>query len=114
MVFVNSEHSIGHSPEWHEEVRVDRNNSTVVFVCDECNTIRIVGDWPYCPHESGHFGEEPLEPYFDEHITERGEQITSRGQRRKIMDQCHLEFRRKRTDLITGLKRYFDMSRKTG
>ena len=110
MTLLKVDRSRGQSPEWHEEVR----EGVTVFVCDDCGVVRGVGDWPYCPHESGHFGEEPLEPYFDEHITARGEYITSRGQRRKIMDRDHLEFRRKRTDLVAGLKNYFDMSKKTG
>jgi len=97
-------------PEYHEETLDGR----IVYVCDECGSRRTPGDWMQCPHlnEKGSFGEDPLEPYFDEHITERGEYITSRGQRRTIMNANHLEYRKKRTDLLTGQRTYFDQGRR--
>jgi len=36
-----------------------------------------------------------------------GTLITTRGQRRKIMEQNQLEFRKKRTDLLPSTKKYF-------
>jgi len=87
-------------------------DGTEVLICVECGNQRRVRDWPQCPHEPVHnFGEEPLEPYFDEHISESGEWITTRGQRRAIMNRNHLEYRKKRTDLLTGRVRHFDMGR---
>lgn len=105
------------APEYHEEQRkVIKDNKEIeitVLVCDDCKVVRYCGDWPICPHGSGmNFGEEPLEPYFDEHISESGEYITTRGQRSAIMSREHLEFRKKRTDLLTGRSVHFDMGRK--
>lgn len=82
-----------------------------VLKCVDCGGIRRPGDWPQCPHVPGHFGDDPIEPYFDEHITTEGAWITSRGQRRAIMNQNQLEFRRKRTELVSGRVQYFDMAR---
>lgn len=105
------------SPLYHEEQREvtvgDEKATVTVLVCDDCGTIRYAGDWPFCPHGDGtKFGEEPLEPYFDEHICEGGAFITTRGQRSAIMRREHLEFRKKRTDLLHGQKAYFDMGRR--
>jgi len=94
-------------PDYHEEVR----DGEKVLVCDDCSTVRYAGDWPQCPHVPGCFGEQPLEPYVDEHIAETPVRITSRGQRRAIMNRGHLEFRKKRTDLLPSGTRYFDMRR---
>lgn len=96
------------TPEYHAEER----NGTEVLICDECGKERRCGDWPQCPHIPGLFGEEPLEPYFDEHISESGELITTRGQRAAIMRREGLEFRKKRTDLLTGRRIHFDMGRR--
>lgn len=105
------------SPDYHEEQReVEKGGEKIlvtVLVCDGCGVVRYCGDWPNCPHGDGRsFGEEPLEPYFDENITESGEYITTRGQRRAIMNREHLEFRKKRTDLLTGRRVHFDMGRR--
>ena len=105
------------TPLYHDEVRVLEKNgkrvSITVNVCNDCGVIRYCGDWPICPHGDGtKFGEEPLEPYFDEHICEGGAYITTRGQRSAIMRREYLEFRKKRTDLLHGQKAYFDMGRR--
>lgn len=92
-------------PEYHEEVR----ESERVLVCDDCSKVRYAGDWPACPHVPGLFGEEPIEAYVDEHLLENPVLITSRGQRRAIMNREGLEYRKKRFDLLTGQKSYFDM-----
>jgi hypothetical protein len=84
---------------------------TEVLACSDCGAPRRPGDWPQCPHIPGNFGEEPIEPYFDEHITTEGAWITTRGQRQAIMRANNLEYRKKRTDLLPGTTRYFDMSR---
>jgi len=104
------------TPLYHEEERqVERDgqsHTVKVNVCDSCGVIRYCGDWPICPHGDGtKFGEEPLEPYYDEHICEGGAYITTRGQRSAIMRAEHLEFRKKRTDLLHGQKTHFDMGR---
>lgn len=92
-------------PEYHEEVR----EGASVLICDDCKSVRVLGDWPSCPHKKGHFGEEPLEPYIDEHILSEPILITSRGQRRAIMNREHLEYRKKRSDLLPSRTTYFDM-----
>lgn len=78
------------------------------LVCLDCGRPRRTGDWPMCPHSSDvTFGEDPIEPYIDEHIDENPVLITSRGQRRALMEKNHLVYRKKRTDLIPSSKRYF-------
>lgn len=104
-------------PDYHTETRTatgsDGSVETLeVLVCDDCKTVRYCGDWPICPHTPGIFGEDPIEPYFDEHITESGEWITTRGQRQKIMRQHGLEYRKKRFDLLTGRVKYFDFGKR--
>ena len=97
-----------------------------VFVCVECGKYRMPGDWPLCPHAPGNFGDEPLEPYVDEHIRSGGTDvgydlhgnkvvgtlITSRGQRAQIMREEGLEFRKKKAHLVRGRTPYFDMGRR--
>jgi hypothetical protein len=74
--------------------------------CSTCGIEYGIGDWPWCPHGDGRgFGEEPLEPYLDEHLTSEvapdesdmpyGIEMTTRSQRRKIMDRNELEYRPK-------------------
>jgi hypothetical protein len=101
----------GESPDYHEEQReVEKDGEKVtvtVLVCNDCQTIRYAGDWMHCPHGSGKgFGEDPIEPYFDEHISESGEWITSRAQRRAIMAKGGWDYKKKRTDLIDTGKRF--------
>lgn len=81
--------------------------------CVDCKHVRTEGDWPSCPHEEANFGEEPLEPYFDEHISTEGAWITTRGQRRKLMEEGGLEYRKKRTDLLPSTRVYIDLGRKS-
>ena len=75
--------------------------------CDKCGDWYGISDWPYCPHEYAvGFGEEPLSPYIDEHLTKEvspreddtpyGPEITTRAQRRKIMYANNLEYRPKK------------------
>ena len=42
---------------------------------------------------SATFGDDPISPYFDEHITAEGAEITTRGQRRAIMGKHNLEYK---------------------
>ena len=111
---------VGASPLWHEELRtrtvdvdgVETAEEYTAFVCDDCGQERRPGDWAWCPHGDGrNFGEKPLEPYFDEHITERGEWITTRGQRQKLMREGGWEYRKKRTDLLPSGNGFIDMGR---
>lgn len=62
--------------------------------CENCGAEVQIGDWPYCPHEhvGSRWGDDPLEPYWDEHISKEGAYITSRGQRRAIMSKNHLDY----------------------
>ena len=114
------------TPEYHNEVQYTTKTSQdysqdlfqlwteprTVYICDDCGKERHPGDWPQCPHISGNFGEEPLEPYFDENISESGEYITTRAQRRAIMARNHMDYRPKRFDLLTGRVTYFDVGKR--
>lgn len=59
----------------------------------------MTGEWPFCKgikHAQDHgvpgvSGRDPFEPYFDAHISERGEFITSRGHRDAICRERKLE-----------------------
>lgn len=95
-------------PEYHKETWDGRE----VLVCDACGAERTVGDWPTCPHEKGHFGEDPLEPYDDDNLDANPVHITTRAQRRAIMNKNHMEYRQKRTDLLPSSRIYIDMGRK--
>ncbi len=53
------------------------------------------------------FGEDPIEPYFDEHLSADGEWITTRGQRRAIMDKKNFDYR-KTGKVKYGTVMYFD------
>ncbi|MHA2136279.1 MAG: hypothetical protein ACW99J_20660 [Candidatus Thorarchaeota archaeon] len=78
--------------------------------CDKCGNDYTLGEWPWCPHGSAkNFGEEPLEPYIDEHLTDEhpGILITSRGQRRKIMDKKGFDYKKK-FEKPPGMTLYFD------
>jgi len=84
--------------------------------CDECGAMMEMGSWPFCggdpsKHEvvrNCHMGEEPLEPYWDENLGPDPILITTRGQRRKIMEEQGLYY--KTTDARrrqAGKKLYF-------
>jgi len=87
--------------------------------CDKCGKEFSIGDWPFCPHEfvGGNFGEEPLCPYVDEHITTLqhedaqpcGVEITTRGQRRKMMSENNFEYRPRKYQYGMKTKLYFDI-----
>lgn len=70
--------------------------------CDKCGHEFRIGDYPFCPHDNVHgclhMGEEPMESYVDYNLTEEpeGVEITTRGQRRRIMEENHFEYRKKR------------------
>ena len=77
--------------------------------CDSCGSEITIGEWPWCPHGDGRgFGEEPLEPYDDWNITSEADsvKITTRSQRRKLMDKQGLDYRKKGHRL--GQVMYFD------
>lgn len=38
------------------------------------------------------FGEDPIRPYWDEHVCPDGAHITTRAERRRIMSQNNLEY----------------------
>ena len=86
--------------------------------CEACGGEVRIGDWPFCKgNPSAHvpapnFGEEPLEPYEDEHLTHEpgGVEITTRGQRRQMMREQHLEYHK--LPKAPGSTLYFDMSRR--
>jgi len=65
--------------------------------CDPCRT-------------SSHFGEDPLEPYWDEHLAADPVHITTRHERRQIMSRNSLEYKdvsKKRRGKV-----YVDMGRR--
>jgi len=84
--------------------------------CEKCGHEIAIGDFPFCPHEPTggvlHMGEEPMEAYYDENLTSEpgGVEITTRGQRRKIMEENHFEYRKKTPHL--GAVMYFDQGAK--
>lgn len=85
-------------------------------ICQMCGGVVRVGDWPFCGGDASkhvppeHFGEDPLEPYFDEHISTDGEWITSRAQRRAIMAKSGLDYRKKLSP--PGARVYIDLGRR--
>ena len=99
-------------PEYHE-VTV---RGITTLVCNECGKPRVAGDWPDCrkdgSHSAGSFGEEPLEPYVDEHLTQdpNGVLITTRSQRTKLMDKHALVYHKNK--YITNGRRYVDLGRR--
>lgn len=96
------------TPDYTEVLEMDAatGEEVKVYICVECKRERFSGDWPQCPHVKGNFGEEPLEPYIDEHLLDHPIEITTRSQRRRIMNEQHFEYRKKRTDLLPSTKAY--------
>jgi hypothetical protein len=93
----------GESPDYHTEIR----DGISVNVCDACGQLRYCGDWMHCPHGSGlSFGEEPLEPYIDHNVDTNPVLITTRAQRRELMKKNGLDYRKKRTDLVSSGRVY--------
>ena len=85
------------------------------YICERCGGTVRIGDFPIChgnPSEHGPWvgAEEPLSPYFDEMISTDGAEITSRGQRRQIMRENHLEYRSKAK--APGKTIFLDMGRR--
>jgi hypothetical protein len=91
-------------------------------ICEKCGKEVHIGDWPYCPHEYAvGFGEEPIEPYVDEHVASGGTDIgydslgnpyfghliTTRAQRRRLMERGGLDYRDKPKDKAVGGHRIF-------
>lgn len=63
------------------------------MTCEKCGKELAVGQWPWCPHaDARQFGEEPIQPYWDEHVCPEGAHITTRAERRRIMSQNNLEY----------------------
>lgn len=63
------------------------------MTCEKCGHEMRIGEWPYCPHQDARtFGEEPIQPYWDEHVCPEGAQITTRAERRRIMAKGNLEY----------------------
>jgi len=67
-------------------------------ICDRCGVELEVGLWPWCPHERGRFGFEPLTPYFDRDLVPGGVQVNSRTERAEIMKRNRVRFRDSRDD----------------
>lgn len=64
------------------------------MTCDKCGTELRVGQWPWCPHEDArNFGEDPLEPYWDEHLGPEPVHVTTRAERRRVMAGRDLEYK---------------------
>lgn len=82
-------------------------------MCEKCGKIVTIGDFPFCPHENAQgltLGEEPLEPYVDYNLGPEPVTITTRGQRRKLMAEQGLEFKRKKEPKL-GRVMYFDLGK---
>lgn len=59
-------------------------------LCRKCRNPFRIGDWPWCPHGKPTFRvESDIEPYVDEHISDRPTLVTSRSQKRALMNQWH-------------------------
>jgi hypothetical protein len=58
---------------------------------------------------SATFGDDPIQPYFDEHICQGGAMITTRGERRAIMARNHLDYvdvsKKKRGKVYVDMRR---------
>ena len=85
--------------------------------CSDCGGDLKFGDWPFCNGDpqshvpAPNFGEEPIEPYVDWQLssnTEDEPEITTRGQRRQIMRENGLEYRKVPK---IGKVMYFDQGR---
>ena len=71
--------------------------------CDVCGHQLEIGQWPFCKgSKEDHLGpmggfEDPMEPYDDWNITSEADSvlITTRSQRRKLMDKQGLDYRKK-------------------
>jgi hypothetical protein len=80
--------------------------------CEKCNQEVSIGDWPWCPHGSAaNFGEESIEPYWDEMLLPDPVYITSRAQRRAIMSRNGIEYRKKH-ESPPGSRVFIDMGRR--
>ena len=63
------------------------------MTCEACGKELEVGQWPWCPHgDARQFGEQPMESYFDEHVSPSGETFTTRAERRRFMAKNNLEY----------------------
>ena len=84
------------------------------MLCDDCGGELKVGVWPFCGGDAskhvvaGRFGEDPLEPYFDEMISAEGMWFSNRGERRKYMDRNGIDFKEKQRAADRPTL-YFDM-----
>lgn len=63
-----------------------------IWKCENCGHIVSIGEWPFCPHGTPN-GMMTFKPYFDEHISEKGEWITSWAQRRRLMKINNMAYR---------------------
>ena len=85
-------------------------------VCERCGGPIYIGDWPFCSGDprahvpAPNFGEEPLESYIDQHVDVVPRAITTRAERRRIMNKNHLEYvpKAKRLGAVT----YVDLGRR--
>lgn len=66
--------------------------------CERCGLELQIGMFPFChgdpmDHGKWYGAEEPIAPYFDEHISAEGAEIRTRGERRRLMRQNGLEYK---------------------
>ena len=66
--------------------------------CEKCGKEYAIGEWPFCPHGVGH-GTQTFVPYFDEHVSEKGEWVTSLAQRWRLMRENHMDYRGKKVGM---------------
>jgi hypothetical protein len=65
--------------------------------CERCGAEILIGMFPFCrgnasDHGKWYGAEEPLSPYWDEHISPEGAEIRTRGERRRLMDRNGLDY----------------------
>jgi len=70
-------------------------------ICDECGAeLTAFNLWPFCRGDAKkhvpvtHFGDDPLDGYVEHNLTHAPVEITTRGQRRKLMDKLAIEPRK--------------------
>lgn len=98
------------------DVLVGDSEDSQTWLCEKCGATVGIGDFPLCRGSQSDHGawvgaEEPLTPYEDFDLTSEPGSITisSRGDRRRIMREANLEYKRK--PKLSGQTLYFDMGK---
>lgn len=59
-------------------------------ICEKCGESVSIGDWPYCPHESGNNLQQPMSPYTDDMIAGSPVEFRTIGEKVRYMDRHNL------------------------